>query len=524
MTINFYLRFHTVFGQSLFIYGSLDELGNENAAEAIPMKYLNDEFWHVTVQVANAAAIGEFKYRYILREEGGKEIIESGDDRLIELEVIKAKEISCVDTWNYTGEIANVFFTQPFQNVLLRQNEGIIKAKKKKSGTPTHEFRVKAPILQKNEIICISGTGKALGNWVDENALLFSRKGMWWTASADLHKENFPVTYKYGIYNVTEKRIVRYEDGNNRVLYVDALKKKLIILHDGFLHLPVSSWKGAGVAIPVFSLKSKNSFGIGEFTDIKLLVDWAKATGMRMVQLLPVNDTTATHSNADSYPYAAISAFAFHPGYLNLEKVAGSKFSDIIKPLRKKQKQLNDLPSLDYEQVMKFKFSAAAELYHAMKEQFKNDPAYFAFFELNRHWLVPYAAFCYLRDKNGTPDFNQWKSNRVYDEDAIQRLVSVNQKHYDEIASALFHAISSSSQLKEASLYAHKQNVIIKGDIAIGVYRYGVDAWMHPASIYMNEQAGAPPDDFAVKDKTGDFQPTTGKKCRRMVSLVAATI
>ena len=76
--------------------------------------------------------------------------------------------------------------------------------------------------------------------------------------------------------------------------------------------------RGAGVAIPVFSLRSNNSFGVGEFTDIKLLVDWAKSTGLKLIQILPVNDTTATHTWTDSYPYSAISAFALHPMYLNL--------------------------------------------------------------------------------------------------------------------------------------------------------------------------------------------------------------
>ncbi len=111
---------------------------------------------------------------------------------------------------------------------------------------------------------------------------------------------------------------MRFEEGENRWLHGDALMNTLTILHDGFVHLPNTTWKGAGVVIPVFSLRSKNSFGVGEFTDLKLLVDWAAKTGMKMIQILPVNDTIATHTWADSYPYAAISAFALHPVYLNI--------------------------------------------------------------------------------------------------------------------------------------------------------------------------------------------------------------
>src|SRR5678815_5820728 len=90
-------------------------------------------------------------------------------------------------------------------------------------------------------------------------------------------------------------------------------------------------WKAAGVSIPVFSLRSRESFGIGEFTDIRLLADWANETGLKLIQLLPVNDTIATYTWKDSYPYAAISAFALHPVYINLQKVAGKNGAQIIK-------------------------------------------------------------------------------------------------------------------------------------------------------------------------------------------------
>ena len=133
---------------------------------------------------------------------------------------------------------------------------------------------------------------------------------------------------------------------------------------------PNATWKGAGVAIPVFSLRSKDSFGVGEFNDLKLLVDWAKKTGLKLIQILPINDTTATHSWKDSYPYAAISAFALHPIYLNLEKVAGKEFADLVKPLKKKQKQLNELAELDYGQVISFKTSVIKELFLAQKDKF----------------------------------------------------------------------------------------------------------------------------------------------------------
>ncbi len=138
----------------------------------------------------------------------------------------------------------------------------------------------------------------------------------------DLRGQPFPFAYKYGVFDVEKNAFVRYEDGANRILHDEIAPGKHTVVNDGFVRLPADHWRGAGVAVPVFSLRSENSFGVGEFADLKLLADWGKKAGLKLIQLLPINDTSATHTWQDSYPYAAISAFALHPIYLNLAAVA----------------------------------------------------------------------------------------------------------------------------------------------------------------------------------------------------------
>lgn len=505
MVIHFYLRFSTKFGQSIFVSGDTDLLGNDDTSKALPIQYLNDQLWHGSVEIDKAITAEPIKYKYILREEGTAETIEFGDDRIIVVDEIAAEEVMLFDTWNFAGETENAFFTQPFQNVLLKRQKTAGKAKTKQSKAYSHEFRVKAPMLKDDEVVCIAGAGAILGNWSTEKPLLLEKNSTWWKIRVNLSAESFPLTYKYGIYNTTTNKFSFFENGDNRILMGDAAKKKITICHDGFVNIAFKPWRGAGVAIPVFSLRSKNSFGTGEFTDLKLLVDWAKKTGLKLIQLLPLNDTTATHTWKDSYPYAAISAFALHPLFLNLEQLAGKEQAALIKPLRKKQQQLNELPDMDYDSVIRFKTSAVKEIYEAQKDTLKENKDYFDFFELNRYWLVPYAAFCFLRDKYNTCEFSKWKSISVYDEDAVQRLVSPSNKHYDDIAVHYFTQYNLHLQLKEATAYAHKNGIVVKGDIPIGIYRNSVDAWMSPSLYNMNAQAGAPPDDFAVKGQNWGF-------------------
>jgi 4-alpha-glucanotransferase len=505
MTIHFYLRFTTHFGQTILVSGNNAVLGNDDLSQAFSLQYFNDQLWHGSITTDAVKDISTIRYKYILREDGKEDTVEFGDDRVVSLDESSANEMVLFDTWNYSGETENAYFTQAFQEVLLKTPKAVAAIAPKVVKNYTHQFRVKAPILHEDEAICITGAAADLGNWSTEKLVLLTKNKTWWKVKLNLSAATFPVAYKYGIYNIKDKKFVAFEAGDNRILSGDAGKKKVTICHDGFINIKYTPWKGAGVAIPVFSLRSKNSFGTGEFTDLKLLVDWAKKTGLKLIQVLPLNDTTATHTWKDSYPYAAISAFALHPLFLNLEKVAGKAHAAIVKPLKKKQEQLNALPGMDYGNVIKFKTSVTKEIYLAQKENFRNDSAYFDFFELNRHWLVPYAAFCFLRDKYSTADFSTWKSNSVYEESAIQRLVSPSQKHYDDIAVHYFTQYHLHLQLKEATAYAHKNGIIVKGDIPIGIYRNSVDAWMAPALYNMDAQAGAPPDDFAVKGQNWGF-------------------
>jgi len=510
--LDFYLRFYTRPGQSLLLTGNVAELGDGDAAAALPMDYVNGEFWHLSLTVASMPP-EPIVYHYILRGADGILTEEWGDDKTIEAPAQGVEEVSVIDTWNFAGEFENVFSTAPFRNVLLPDHKAGKKQKLK--GAVTHVFRVKAPLLQGDELVCLLGNALALHDWQEDDPLLLAPEGDWWTISLSIPPESFPLEYKYGVYSKKEKRMTHYEAGPNRSLPGDARPKKVSILHDGFVHLPNTGFKAAGVSIPVFSLRSKDSMGVGEFTDLPLLIDWAVKCGLRLVQILPVNDTTATHTWVDSYPYAAISAFALHPLYLNLEACAGKKYVDLIKPLHKKQKELNALPEVDYEQVIKIKLLVAKELYELQKEEFEADEDYRSFFVANESWLVPYAAFCYLRDKHGTADFSKWPLNSQYDDAAIQKLSAPVSRHYDAIALNYFIQYHLHLQLRDAVDYAHKHGVILKGDIPIGIGRYSCDAWVAPRLYHMDMQAGAPPDNFAVTGQNWGFPTYNWEEMRK---------
>ncbi len=503
MKIQFYLRFHTQVGQSIFVTGNIGALNHAGPQGGpLPLHFVSEEFWGGTLELSESRT-DLIRYSYVLQNADGMLISEWGDDRLIDPNLPGVEEIQVLDTWNHAGEYENCFYTSPFQQTLLRPHKFAETRKRVKSYT--HEFKVKAPLLKKDEELCLIGSNQALGEWDTLSPQPMFLEGNWWVCKVKLPKESLPVAYKYGVWDAKESHFLHYEQGANRILHGDAHKKKITILHDGFVHLPNNTWRGAGVAIPVFSLRSKDSFGVGEFEDLKLLAEWAKKTGLKLIQILPVNDTSASLSWLDSYPYAAISAFALHPIYVNLAKVAGKKYASVVKVLRDKQERLDKAADLDYEEVMKTKIAVMKELFGLMKEEFLQDKEFNAFFEQNRHWLIPYAAFCYLRDRNETPDFSKWKIYSQYDQSGIEKFVSPKAKHYNAIALQYFIQFHLHMQLREATHYAHKLGVIVKGDIPIGIYRYSCDAWVEPRLYHLDVQAGAPPDDFAIKGQNWGF-------------------
>ena len=256
-------------------------------------------------------------------------------------------------------------------------------------------------------------------------------------------------------------------------------------------------WKGAGTAIPVFSLRSERDYGIGQFTDLKLLVDWAVATGQSVIQTLPVNDTAMTGTWRDSYPYSANSSFALNPIYIDLELIGKPDDKDFLKHAEKERKALNALPVIDYERVFRLKSEYLDRLYEQLGESCFRDKEYKAFFNANRSWLEPYALYCYLRDKYGTADFHQWKEAE-YSHALLDRFCTPGNSRYHEIRKHFFIQFHLDKQLTDVKKYANRKGILLKGDIPIGVNRHSADVWIHPELFHTDCQAGAPPDAFAV--------------------------
>lgn len=336
----------------------------------------------------------------------------------------------------------------------------------------TITFRVSAPQLQPGQAVAICGSHPAIGSWNTSRYLRMEYAGQHeWMLTVNALGMLFPIEYKYVVVDDETHAFVAWEEGDNRTTGdMEMVDGQVLVLYGEHLRLKEQTWRAAGVAVPVFSLRSEHSYGVGDFGDLKLLVDWAVLTGMRVIQLLPVNDTTVSHHWQDSYPYNIISVFALHPHYIDLEAAGTLKSKQVMTQFRRRQQELNALPYSDYEAVDRVKQEYLLQLFEEQKKTVTASKEYKDFVHDNTAWLKPYAAY------------------RAEDEAFTYYL------------QYLLH-----TQLKSAADYARSKGVILKGDLPIGVNRESVETKEHSEFFHIDSQTGAPPDAFTSQGQNWGF-------------------
>jgi 4-alpha-glucanotransferase len=502
----FNIEYFTEFGQNIYVLGNIPELGSWDETRAARMDYLRDGHWKMEIFL-DETKTREIEYKYILKDDRNHSIFrEWGEDRKLTIREEGFLSIHIQDYWRVAIREENTLFTSAFTGNLWRRKRN------KAGGSPrkhfNHRFQLFAPRIDENHHFCIIGSEEGLGQWNPERAVIMDDSDYpLWKADVFIEGIDRPVQYKFGIYDKKARRLIGWESGDNRSLEYElsVIENSLLIHTDQDYRYPMDHWRGTGVAIPVFSLRTARSFGVGEFPDLKVLIDWVDKTNLKLVQILPINDTIANHSWTDSYPYAAISVFALHPIYLNLADMGTLSDKKEMNRFIKEGEKLNKKDVLDYVGVMKLKSEFYKKLYDQERDRFLKDPVYIKFFKENREWLEQYAAFSYLRDKYKTPDYTKWEDYADYNPSKITRLVDPNNKMHDDIAVHYFIQYHLHKQLSEVVEYAREKGVVLKGDLPIGIYRNSMDAWVAPELYHMDKQAGAPPDAYSITGQNWRF-------------------
>ncbi len=496
MLVRFLIHYQTNWGQKLYVCGSLPELGSWNPDQAAEMRYLQDGYWEL-VLIIPGAEVPAFEYKYfVLHEQHNSKEWEWGEDRRFQPD-FGITQLLLTDAWRPAQDLDNVMYSSAFTKALLARPERNGEDGHQELLSNHHRFQVYAPRVGSNQVVCILGSDPGLGAWDPSKAVLLNdRNYPLWQADVSLKEGSDQILYKYAIYDLDKQAVSFWEEGQDRSYRpIRQSMDSMSVVTDEKFHYQ-GPWKGAGVAIPVSALRTEQSLGVGEFLDLIPATNWAHAAGLKLIQVLPVNDTVATHQAHDSSPYSAVSCFALHMLYLNLDDLAKDD-EEILAEIHSQKAKMNALSKVDYLAVMKIKEELSRKIFLKNRDAILADPGFQEFFEQNKDWLEPYGAFAYLRDINGTANFNRWKTHNTYDQAEIEEFVKPEQPHFDDVALHYFVQFNLHRQLLRAAEYARTHGVILKGDIPIGVRGESVDSWATPEQFYIMNQAGAPPDDFS---------------------------
>lgn len=497
MTVQFNIEYKAMFGEQIVV-----NIQTEEGELKLPLETTDGERWACDWCVESPEK--SYTYYYSVEREGRAVKTEwLMIKHQLEVNAKKAAAYTLYDHWKTMPEDA-FLYSSAFTDCINHQVPQVMKPE---TGSKIVRLIVRAPQLRDGERLGVLGADKALGAWDVQKILPMTQHTYnEWVADIDAtHLEGSHLEFKFVAFRNAKNELL-WENSMNRTVDLPEMKAGELVsyeLDQAFFAL--YNRKLAGTQVPVFSLRTRKSAGIGDFGDLKTMIDFVASTGQKVLQLLPINDTTITHTWTDSYPYSCISVFAIHLQYADLHALPELKDAKARAEAEKTRAELNALDKIDYEKVNDFKINYLRQIFNQEGGKMMKTAEYKAFFQDTELWLVPYAQYSYLRDKNGTADFNQWPDHQVWDEAERKALADPKTAAYKNVAFFYFVQFVLDRQMQEAHEHAKTKGVILKGDIPIGVNRNGCDVWTEPKYFNLNGQAGAPPDDFSANGQNWGF-------------------
>ena len=484
MKLKFSIQYGTQWGQNLYVVITYRSSDQTEKTQRLMMVTTDGMEWtlETTVLESRKHPITSFLYNYQVEDNDGNVIRKEWDaiPRIYYFD--SSKDYVLVDRWRDVPLQYHLYSKAYLTTMGLEDNDKVEPLR-----VPLYRktilFRVSAPQLQKGQSVAIVGSHPALGSWNVARYLRMESIGRFeWLLSVNVEAVLLPIEYKYVIVDDNTHALVAWEEGDNRttdgLLPADQTMVPdgtVLVAYGESLRVKEQTWRAAGVVIPVFSLRTKESYGVGDFGDLRRLVDWCVATGMKVIQLLPVNDTTCSGNWSDSYPYNIVSAFALHPHYLDLEALGTLKSKAKMTAYHRQRQELSAISYSDYEAVDRVKRSYVEEVFVERGQQTLDSKGFKLWYAENKEWLEPYA---------------KWVSAK---------------SSYSSAAVVYYVQYQLHIQLKSAADYARSKGIFIKGDVPIGVNGDSVETATHPEFYHLDAQTGAPPDAFSQNGQNWGF-------------------
>jgi 4-alpha-glucanotransferase len=262
---------------------------------------------------------------------------------------------------------------------------------------------------------------------------------------------------------------------------------------------PAPRSRRAGVMIPLFSLRNRDGFGVGDISDIAPFAAWAAQAGLSVVQFLPVNET----SGGSDSPYAAASAFALDPVYLGLDQcedfLAIGGLNALSPEDRKEREALVASPLVLWQRVRKLKRAAThLSFQHFLQTDWKKKTAraqdLASFMVEHRAWIDDHALFSVIHEHLGK-SWVEWPQ-RLRDR-TPEGIATVRREFGDHLLERAWLQWQLHLQWKTARAEAGGKGVALMGDLPFTVAIDSADVWANPQVFRPDLHVGTPPDAFS---------------------------
>lgn len=511
VVLTFRTRYATYPGQMLFIVGDHPLLGRWSRENALAMRYLpdrsGDDFnWEVQITLTTPSGPVAMEYKYIVltsaREPGDAPCDvryekdasicwDTGPNRRISVENPGMERLSVATADLFQAPISilqHLFFKGTFTDIVYRheidRRRGIV-SNPHKRGVMLLRLRVIAIQVAPSRRVMVTGSHPLFKNWRKYKEME-PIDSIYWEFCVEIPRDTPQFDYKYVIRD--EDGVIEWEERDNRRYLPSWRGEDVVVYHDWLFQRQPTLFKGAGLLVPLFAVHSEKSVGrIGEFDDLKLLIDLAVKANLLMLQLLPMQDVNCYFAKDEGSPSKQVSAFAFNPMYLTLRNVKG--YEELEEPFER-----------DFATVTKFKYRVLKDIFEKRldKDELIVSNGFVSFVNFSQYWLPSYCAWCTIRDQaiaESPGEVPNWPPiTSITLPDLLEPPCD------DFTTGCLFHAwvqFLCHQQLCEVRDYAAVNRVVLSCALTIGQNMNSSDSWTHPELFDKNYTIGSPPDIFS---------------------------
>jgi len=449
MTIALRISYQALWGSEVFVYtGKKVQEGGHVPTHAIAMENDGHGNWFTEVE---GATLFDKRYHYAIAHQRIIVAAEWGKGHLIEARQLDSKA-GCLHIWNTWLVAPNdlAFHTLGFTQGIFRHPQPKLLPL---PAPDTLTFRIEAATIRPEHKLALIGSIPELGEWDTSRAIVAEPDGLpFWRVTIDRTHLHYPIYYKFILVDGETGNFVAWEDRPNRFFQPTAFYPgDMLIVDDLRFANPIAAWHGIGVKIDLNHIRSHESCAIGEFADIKTIIDWAVLTGLKVIQLQPVNDCGLFSKD----PYRVSSGFALDYRYLRPTDAGILNDPEQMERYNHRREVLNELPKVKLVEICELKSVYLCALFQQEGEKTLQSEAFNRFAADNSWWLNDCCQF--IAEKSAEEENLTLRDARFYQ----------------------FVQFHLAQQLQAIRDYAREKGVLLMGTTPYGIHKHSVDAELY---------------------------------------------